>query len=305
MKNDRKCKPRASRITIRFRLLLACAALLFADQGRAQQFELSENTDRAMKAGRGIPLRATFRLRLHGFVVHRQTWDDTVRTDGRGDEVYLVYNSDTVDITGRNDTKRTSAWGALSATHRALQTGDRFPAGPWPAEAHATSAPLFEAELIQGRTAGIFIPAIFESDGFDEIAIAYNRAVYASRTAIQTVIAKLINGPALTHARQILRRGETLGLDGLTASVLHGEGFTGERGDRPVGMVPPPPRRSTATYTFVPQGLVLTYDAANAIVRNDLFGAGPGVVVVTYRDDERLRGEYSLYFLVDRIPSSR
>jgi hypothetical protein len=305
--------------SLRFLLLLFCSVVLIGTSAEAQVSKLPGNASKVLKPALAVPAHAIFRVQLQGFVVHRQTWDDALNSDGWGDEVYVVYNLDTIDLLGRTDLIRTSSWGSFTSlygdtgggsnTVRAgsatpnggLQTGDRYPSGPWTSSTSVGST-FFEAELVRGRSALVLIPAIFESDRSRSITDAYNRAVFASRTAVQGAVTELIRGPALTTAAQILRRGETLGLDGLTSSVLHGAGFTGESGDRPVGMVPPPPGRSTATYTFVPQGFVLTYEAADAIVNNDLFGAGRGVAVVRYNDDERLRGQYSLFFHIERVP---
>ena len=54
-------------------------------------------------------------------------------------------------------------------------------------------------------------------------------------------------------------------------------------------------------FTFVPRALVLTYEAADSISRSDLFGRVRGVIELRYRDDNRLQGDYTLYFQVDRV----
>jgi hypothetical protein len=33
----------------------------------------------------------------------------------------------------------------------------------------------------------------------------------------------------------------------------------------------------------------------------DLFGKGRGVIAIRYQDDERLKGDYTLYYQVDRV----
>lgn len=276
------------------------------------------------------PLRGTFRVRLNGFTVHRQTWDDAFNSDGWGDEVYLVYNIDTVDVSGRTDTLRTALWGSFTsvfgdtggaATVRAgnatanggLVTGNSFPAStPWRGGARETGPAIFNAELIQGRTGGVIIPAIFESDRRSDMRETYNTAVRELRPAVQSALTGFISGPALRTPAQFLRTGDALGLGGLTSRRLHGDGFTGESADRPIGMMPVTGGAfdvrgsggvfsEPASYGFVPKGLVLTYDSAELIARSDLFGRGRGVVEIRYTDDERLRGDYSLFFLVERV----
>ena len=63
-------------------------------------------------------LRGRFRVRLNGFTVNRQTWDNLTNADGWGDEVYVSYNIDTVDVSGRWDSAltRTINWASRTST---------------------------------------------------------------------------------------------------------------------------------------------------------------------------------------------
>jgi hypothetical protein len=181
-----------------------------------------------------------------------------------------------------------------------LATGNSFPAAePWAGGSRETGPAIYNADLIQGRTAGVIIPAIFESDRASSLRETYNVAVRNARPVIQSSLAALLRGSALRTAAQFLVRGESVGLGGLASTLSHGASFTGERVDRPIGMRPPP---GGSNFTFVPQALVLTYESAELIARSDLFGRGRGVVEIRYTDDSRLRGDYSLYLLVERVP---
>ena len=292
--------------------------------------EVSRGKCAAPVAAPATPLRGTFRVRLNGFTVHRQTWDDALNSDGWGDEVYFVYNIETVDATGRNDTLRTALWGVFTSVfgdtgggaivragnataNGGLVTGNSFPASmPWRGGARETGTAIFNAELIQGRTAGVIFPAVFESDRRSDMRETYNAAVRELRPAVQSALTGLIGGPALRTPAQFLRTGDALGLGGLTSRRLHGDSFTGESADRPIGMMPPAGGTfdvrggggifsESNSYGFVPKGLVLTYDSAELIARSDLFGKGRGVIEIRYTDDARLRGDYSLFFLVERV----
>jgi hypothetical protein len=271
----------------------------------------------ATVAAAPAPLSGRFRVRLNGFSAHAQSWDDALNSDGWGDEVYFVWNIDTIDLTGRNDTLRTANYGSFTSVFgdtgagaiiRAgtasgtggLATGNSFPAAdPWAGGSRETGPAIYNADLIQGRTAGVIIPAIFESDRASSLRETYNVAVRNARPLIQSSLAALLRGSALRTASQFLVRGESVGLGGLAATLSHGASFTGERVDRPIGMRPPP---GGSNFTFVPQALVLTYESAELIARSDLFGRGRGVVEIRYTDDPRLRGDYSLYLLVERVP---
>jgi hypothetical protein len=279
--------------------------------------------------GTPAPLRGTFRVRLNGFTVNRQTWDNLTNLDGWGDEVYVDYNIDTVDVSGSWDTAltRTLNWASRTSTFgdngggrttvvRAgngtssggLVTGNSFPAtAPWSGGARETGPAVFEADLIQGRTGGVIIPAIFEADGNRDLIDAYNSAVFRLRPNLETSLVGLIRGPALRSPAQFIRDGGTLGLGDLVASLSHGATFIGEAVDRPVGMARveafglPGGSPLRDNYTFVPRALVLTYESADIISRSNLFGRGRGIIEIRYRDDERLAGDYTLFFQIDRI----
>ena len=274
------------------------------------------------------PLRGRFRVRLNGFTVNRQTWDNALNTDGWGDEVYVAYNIDTIDVSGSWDRTliRTINWGSRSSTFgdngggratvvRAgsgttggLTTGDNFPATePWRGTSRETGPAIFQGDLIQGRTGAVIIPAIFEADGNRDLIDIYNRTIRRLQSHLESSLAGLIRGPALRTIPQFITSGTTLSLGDLASSLSHGATFIGEAVDRPVGMARveafglPGGGPLRDQFTFVPKALVLTYESADIISRSDAFGHGRGVIEIRYRDDDRLQGDYTLYFQVDRI----
>lgn len=279
---------------------------------------LTRSTCAAASTAAPAPLRGTFRVRLNGFTVHRQTWDDALNSDGWGDEAYFINTATTVDITGRNDTLRGESWGGFTSVfgdtgggaqiragsgtaNGGLVTGNSFPAtNPWLGGARETGPAFYTAELIQGRTAGIIIPAVFETDRHAAMRTTYNALLTDSRPLINAALAGFIRGAALRTPAQFIRSGAEIGLGALTSTRLHGDTFTGESADRPIGMTLTP-GSSGNSYAFIPKGIILTYESAEVIARSDLFGKGRGVVEVRYTDHERLRGDYSLYYLVERV----
>lgn len=295
------------------------------------QFNVDVTLGACQRASVGTPppLRGTFRVRLNGFTVNRQTWDNLTNIDGWGDEVYVSYNIDTVDVSGRWDPPltRTINWASRTSTFgdngwgrtrvvRAgngtssggLITGNSFPAtAPWSGGARETGPAIFTADLVQGRTGGVIIPAIFEDDGNRDLIDTYNSTIFRLRPNIETSLIGLIRGPALLSPAQWVQDGRLLGLGDLAPSLSHGDSFIGEAVDRPVGMgrveafglTGSGPLRNN--YTFIPPGIVLTYDSAELISRSNLTGRGVGVIEMRYRDDDRLQGDYTLYFKVERV----
>jgi hypothetical protein len=275
------------------------------------------------------PLRGRFRVRLNGFTVNRQTWDNLTNIDGWADEIYVSYNINTVDVSGRWDPAlmRTINWASRTATFgdngggrtgvvRAgdgsssggLVTGNSFPrVAPWNGGARETGPAIFEADLVQGRTGGVIIPALFEADGNRNLIDTYNSTIFRLRPNIETSLISLISGPALRSTSQFIPNGGAVGLGNLASSLSHGATIIGEAVDRPIGMA-----RAEAfglpgggplrdNYTFIPKALVLTYESADIISRSDIFRRGRGIIEIRYRDDERLQGDYTLYFQVERI----
>jgi hypothetical protein len=289
--------------------------------GNTGQFEVEvtlETGGCSSGGGPPAPLRGVFRVRLNGFMVNNQSWDQALNLDGAGDEILFDYQLDTIDLTGRNDTRpRTAGWPihtnvygekpAGSPNVRAgdaganggLRTGNSFPsATPWLGGSRETGPAFFNAELIQGRVAGVIVPAIFEWDGSGDMFRSYNRALLDLRSTLRTNIEGLIRGAALRTPAQFLVEGETLGLGPVRAATSHGASGTGERADRPVGMARVFARTD---FSFVPKVLVLTYEAADIISRSDFFGKGRGIVEIRYRDDSRLQGDYTMYLQVERV----
>jgi hypothetical protein len=259
--------------------------------------------------------RGTFRVRLNGFRVHRQTWDDALNSDGAGDEIYFVHHATMVDVTGARPAPLAQNWGGFTSAfgdsghqnviaagdasgNGGLRTGNAFPASfPERGGSASTGPALFWGELVQGQTGAVLVTAVFESDHNEDLRARYGRSMHEARTALESSLSALIRGAALRSAAAIVRTGDGLGLGALRSALSHGASFTGESVDRPIGMT----RRIGGNgFTFVPQGLVLTYEAADSITRGDLFGKGRGIVEIRYTDVEQLKGDYSLYFLVER-----
>ncbi|MFN2480138.1 MAG: LGFP repeat-containing protein [Pyrinomonadaceae bacterium] len=261
-----------------------------------------------------------FRVTINGFACHRPTYDDASQSDGVDDEIYLKAYQILYDLTehrsqlpaessvmgdsnGFRERIRAGSGHNIFGGNGGFREGDPFPAGgrPW----ERTSAPggdrpplhIWEGELDGGRNALAIIPSIWEWDSpvhlNREIGNHYTRALAAT-----------VNDDGFaSDVRRFITGG------GSVTSIASGPNlrrlFDGVRmmkdtagaGSRPVGMVD-----RGAYYAFAPRALVLTYDSAVRIATSNNNGLGPGVIQLDFRDDDALRGMYSLYIQVERLP---
>ena len=279
---------------------------------------ITRSTCAATPAGTPGPLHATFTVVFQGFTVHRQTWDDALNSDGRGDEVYFTNNVLMTDVTGTPATPLFTNWGGFTSTfgdtgagnivragnatpNGGLETGNSFPAtNPELGGSGRFGGALFFGELTAGRTGAVIVHSVFESDRREDIRRSYFNGMNEVRASLLSNLTTLIRGSALRTPAEFLRSGDSMGLGLLRSRITHGTSLTGESADRPIGMVR---RLGGNGFTFVPQVLVLTYESADAISRGDLFGKGRGIVEIRHTDPDTLKGDYSLFYRVQRASS--
>lgn len=281
---------------------------------------------------RGVPDnsrgRGRFRVTVTGFTVNRQTWDDILHNDGKQDEVFCVSESailhrdyrhrpyseprvvhdgvvigDTNNLAGRRRGGRASDKGGF-------QTGDQHPLraalDQLPARHNSNGEPpfiAFEGEIVQGESAGIVMPSIWE---WDPPAETYNNYLDFMNDTVDGQsnffinaarhVSPMISAPARNSLSDYIVSANDLGVGNIDTSVSIGTSPSGEAGSRPVGMV-----WSGDRYRFTPQILVLTYEAAMLATRRGPVGSF-GAVRMTYRDDERLKGDYTIVMVVERLP---
>lgn len=72
----------------------------------------------------------------------------------------------------------------------------------------------------------------------------------------------------------------------------------GDPKDRPVGMLL---NQGTNQYLYYPVGLQLNYETASAISETEM-GYGKGVFGMQFRDHQDLKGDYTIYIQVEKIP---
>lgn len=192
-----------------------------------------------------VTVPGRYRVTLNGFTVLRQTYDNPVQTDGKGDEIYFAgwvavidtaspmmvqhYVVQSREVGDRNGyTYRVRAGSASQAG--GIRTGDKFPAIPTQRAGAVSpdSLPmlLWEGELVPGRSAVVVTPTVWEWDHNPEL-FAYwvvSRGAMLDRVMKPEVLLASINNRSWFPL--------DLGSPGL---VVHTNMFADNR-DRPIGL---------------------------------------------------------------------
>lgn len=253
-----------------------------------------------------LPASARYRVTLTGFRVNRESWDTFLETDGKGDEIAISAEVLTVGADGkpigdprwlksvvygdRNNFPAREQAGSRS-TLGGLKTGDNVPALPDPwsrrGDPSATRLPLllWEGELRLNENAVVVAPTVWELDSDDVLTAAPANTVLGVTQVVRAVapLASTIPGtsalmPAVTSATEIASQAAT---------------FQKESMNRPIGL--------TREGRYSPKLVVLNVRTAEASLAPGA-GKGPGVIEVRYTDPEDLKGDYTLFLHVERLP---
>lgn len=280
------------------------------------------------------PASGRFRVTLNGFTCNRQTVDDPLQADGRGDEVFLFTKSVFVEMraggSGVNTSPpmdlQTKVIGEYLPHHGRLQggsgriggglgtpinccggirAGDSYPGDPGQ---HSNPRPalsllhndlpllIWEGELRRRQSAVVIMPMIWEWDGYgSELLEAWRTAGFIYSSST-FVVGNLIADPNLTDQHNAKSYLRTDVANQLRFRL--GEPL----GVRPIGL------RLGSTidrhYRFLPELLILTYDEALRMALESQRNNGKAFPVV-YADapgDPWLGGNYTLYIQVEQLP---
>ena len=270
--------------------------------------------------------RGRFRVTLNGFTVNRETWDDALERDGKRDEVFFVYaarvfnaakeqlsdsgvlQSRVMGDINRDDWRTTRVQAGSASDLGGLLTGDNFPGdAPWVrnAEPEGDRLPLllWEGELAAGGNTVVVVPTLWEWDGEPDFLSKVHNLFGAPVNFLASALGDAItpvsgedytNGGSTVFRQAIVRvnaEGELGSNVSLSRNVL------GDPKDRPIGMLD----AGSDGFRFAPLALRLGYEGASEIARTN-FGRGNGVVLLRYRDPDFLKGDYTLYVQVERLP---
>lgn len=253
-----------------------------------------------------------FRVTINGFRVMAETWDDASQRDGKRDEVFLktgitvaapsgsYFNEASSpvlgDVNGHNGRIR-----AGSASDRGgLRTGDSFPTStPWVRQGlndqEYPPCSVWQGRLTQGEDVVLLTPTIWEWDPGDSVVRGWLKWGAETAAKIKDRLPDLL-GPVKPIVDAV-----SLGLD-VVVTGFDPFGLFGEPESRPIGMVPDP--KNPKTFMFNPYMLVLNYENADRIAREQPSGRGRGVLTVRYLESPVLRGDYVLYVQVDRLDAA-
>jgi hypothetical protein len=180
-----------------------------------------------------------------------------------------------------------------------LRTDDKFPTEtPWlqstPPDLYRNYPPmkLWEGDLTQGQEAVVITSSIWEWDGGGSAAMAWTRWAADAVPKFGPRIAELLQLGAKGRA---VIAGVELGLEVIVS--LDEAGVIGRTGDRPIGMS----KNGNGKAEFSPQLLVLTYDNAELLVRQQPAGKGLGVLAMEFMDDLAYGGNYTLWLQVEKV----
>jgi hypothetical protein len=192
------------------------------------------------------PLRGRYRVVLTGFTVNQQSYDNPLQLDGKGDEVYFaayVARFDTTaadlvdqqilstkvhgDVNGFPERKQAG----FASGRGGIRSGDRFPfPTPFkPAGALSmTELPmvLWEGELVQGQSAVLITPTVWEWDDDPELFAywAVGRGEFVERLLEPDILSGILDNRFWLPME--------LGAPGL---LVHTNMFADAR-DRPIGL---------------------------------------------------------------------
>lgn len=177
------------------------------------------------------------------------------------------------------------------STQGGLRTGDNVPAvpDPWAARGKASTSRLplllWEGELRLDQNAVVVAPTVWELDSDDVLTAAPANAVLGVTQLLRTVapIASRMPGtwalmPVATSAAGVASQVAT---------------FQKEAMNRPIGVMP--------DGSYSPKLVVLNVRTAEASLISSA-GKAPGVIEVRYTDPDDLKGDYTLYLHVERLP---
>ena len=271
-----------------------------------------------------------YRVTWNGLQCVTETWDNVTNADGQHDEVFfrcekkkaksngtIVYGGSTsspfVSATmGDNSSPATlgprvqagsarQPWYQGGVVVGGFISGDMFPNPPWvaPQTTQLTNnyppCSIWEDDIDEDEVVSL-IPTIWEWDGGASFLNGWLNWQVATDAQFGSRAKQVFSGPAGAYAW--IFDAVSLGIQ--TVGSLAGM-FSplGQAGDRPIGIQKDP--NNAANGVFVPKVIELTKDSAEALLAANLTGKGNGVFTVPYTDDPYLRGDYLLYFQIQRI----
>ena len=255
-----------------------------------------------------VPASGKYRVTITGFRVNRETYDTFLETDGKGDEIRLTASVQALgadgETVGEAKTLTTPTYGdvnnfpaRIQAGSRSdkggLKTGDTFPGGDPTVRHEAARADrlpmlVWEGELRTGQNGVAIAPVVWELDEDDVL-----RSPLDGVGAAAKLFGKIGPIASLVPGMGLLAKGSAA-IAGVAQNVANS---VKDHGNRQVGLV-----ARGGGYQFTPQVLLLSTATAEALLAGKGGARSPGVIELRYRDAEDLKGDYSVFVRIERIP---
>lgn len=247
------------------------------------------------------------RISFAGFDCYRETWDDVLHSDGKGDEVYFTFSFLLGDKNGNtklNYEKRTPVYGDATG-----QFSNRISVGTWVDlfgnnKGGIKAGDNYRANLLLGEydmTSGdilTIIPTGWEQDPIADNQAGFSSTIQSMAYSINQKIAPLAIGFGILtmNPTSIILGASQLGMPKLKAGGEQGE--LGKPGTRPIGM--------EKYGDFSPKFVVLNTPNL-AFISNSDMGFGKGVIPVQYDETAvgnlRDHGIYTVLMKIEFFPA--
>ncbi len=247
------------------------------------------------------------RISFAGFDCYRETWDDILHTDGKGDEVYFTFSFLLGDKNGNtklNYEKRTPVYGdATGQFSNRISVGscvDMFgnnKGGIKAGDNYRCNLLLGEYDMANGDILTI-IPTGWEQDPIADNQAGFSSTIQSMAYSINQKIAPFALGLGILtmDPTSIIFGAAQLGMPKLKAGGEQGE--LGKPGTRPIGM------EKYGDYS--PKFVVLNTPNL-AFISNSDMGFGRGIIPVAYDETAvgnlRDHGIYTMLMKIEFIPA--
>jgi len=249
------------------------------------------------------------RIRVYfaGFECYRETWDDILHLDGKGDEVYFNFGFSLADRNGNSKfkyEKRTAVYGdATGPFSNRISVGsctDLFggaKGGIKAGDTYRCNELIGEYDMADGDLLAI-IPTGWEYDPVADDLNSFTTTVGNMYTILTQRLAPIVNKIRLVTDRisSLIFPITDLGLSKINAGGLQGE--LGKAGTRPIGM--------EKYGNFTPQVAGLTAPNILTLI-NSNYGYGNGIFAIKYDEvalgNTRDHGIYNILLRIEFTPA--
>ena len=247
------------------------------------------------------------RISFAGFDCYRETWDDILHADGKGDEVYFNFGFSLADKNGNSKLsyeKRTGVYGDATGTF-----SNRISAGSYvdlfgnnkggikAGDTYRCNTIVGEYDMADGDILTI-VPTGWEHDPIADNSASFFSTMKGFYNSINQKLAPIMIGfNVLTgNLGGIIYNAGSLGISKINAGGNQGE--LGKAGTRPLGM--------EKYGDFSPKLVVVNTPNLNTICNSDM-GFGKGVIGVNYDEvavgNSRDHGNYTILLRIEFFPN--